>query len=110
MILKIITTVLPLFAVRRLTRPAWGRYPRVLAWVEAALFPTYGFVYTTFGPLVQAGIIHPSGTVNHQRHQDQDCGAEPHGTLCDYSVDPPREIFSTTSIIISREGSLAKGS
>jgi len=56
-VVKLVAAVLPLLALRRLTRSAWDRYAWALAWAEAAVLTVYGVVYTGVGLLVQAGVI-----------------------------------------------------
>jgi len=65
--LKIVAAVLPLLALRRLTRQAWNRAAWVLAWVEAAILTIYGLVWTTVGVLVQADVIRASATTAERR-------------------------------------------
>lgn len=65
-ILKMIASVLPLAAVRRLSTPSRDRAVRVVGWVEAGVLTTYGLVLTSVGLLVQANLIHPA--VGADRH------------------------------------------
>lgn len=60
--LKLVAAVLPLLALRRLTRSVWHRGLWVLAWVEAAILTVYGLVLTTVGLLVQTDVIEVSVT------------------------------------------------
>ncbi len=64
--LKLVASVLPLLALRRLSSPAWNRNLWVLAWVEAAILTLYGLVLTASGLLLQAGVIHASANADHR--------------------------------------------
>src|SRR5215211_5341508 len=61
-VVKTIAAVLPLMALRGLSRPAWDRTVWVLAWAEAAILIIYGLVQTVAALLVQADVIHASAT------------------------------------------------
>jgi uncharacterized membrane protein len=65
-VVKMIAAVLPLMALRGLSRPAWDRAVWVLAWAEAAILIVYGLVQTAAGLLVQAVVIHASATADHR--------------------------------------------
>jgi hypothetical protein len=56
-VLKIIAAVLPLLALRRMTRPMWSRVLWVLAWVAAVFLTLYGLVQTAGAQLAHAGVI-----------------------------------------------------
>lgn len=65
-VVKTIAAVLPLMALRGLSRPAWDRTVWVLAWAEAAILIIYGLVQTVAALLVQADVIHASATADHR--------------------------------------------
>jgi hypothetical protein len=56
-VLVIVASVLPLLALRRLTRPVWNRITWLLAWAEAAILTLYGGVNTGVGLLALTGVL-----------------------------------------------------
>jgi Protein of unknown function (DUF3995) len=56
-VLELTAAVLPLVAVRGLSRPGLDRLVRLMAWAEAAILTGYGSVWTVGGLLVEANII-----------------------------------------------------
>ena len=64
--LKLIAALLPLIALRRLTKPRRDRAVWTLAWATAAILTVYGLVQTAVGLLVQAGAIPTSTTADHR--------------------------------------------
>ncbi|MGI8808439.1 MAG: DUF3995 domain-containing protein [Acidimicrobiales bacterium] len=64
--LKVAAAVLPVLALRRLTRAGWDRVVWVLAWLAAAALSSYGLVTTTVSLLVQFGAIQVSAGANHR--------------------------------------------
>ncbi len=65
-VIKMVATVLPLLALRRVTSTGWDRAVSLLAWTEAGILTVYGLVLTVVGILVQAGTIHPSAGADHR--------------------------------------------
>ena len=62
--LKGVGALLP-FYLRRAAAPSkWHGRLRVLAWAEGAGPTLYGFVFTSAGLLVQAGVIHLGGAAD----------------------------------------------
>lgn len=64
--LKLIAALLPLIAVRGLTKPTRNRVVWALAWAAAAILTVYGVAHTAVGLLVQAGAISTSATADHR--------------------------------------------
>jgi hypothetical protein len=62
--LKALAAVLPILAIS--TPAPWRRWIRAAAWAEAFILTLYGFVETTVGLLVQAGIVHPGANADHR--------------------------------------------
>jgi Protein of unknown function (DUF3995) len=63
-VLKAAGALLP-FYVRRPAPPSkWHRRLRLLTWTEGAVLTLYGFVFTSVGLLVQAGVIHQGRTAD----------------------------------------------
>ena len=54
-VLKIMAAVLPLLALRPLSKPAWNRAVWVLAWAAAAILISYGLAQTILGQLAIHG-------------------------------------------------------
>ncbi len=63
-VLKVVCVLIPLQACRPARRSKWHRRFRRLAWAEGAALMIYGFVLTSVGLLVQAGVIHPGRTAD----------------------------------------------
>jgi hypothetical protein len=63
-VFKAVGILIPLQACRPARRSKWHRRLRKLAWAEAAALIIYGFVLTSVGLLVQAGVIHPGRTAD----------------------------------------------
>jgi len=57
--LKLTAAVLPLLAVRGLTRAAWHRTVWVLAWLAGGILTIYGLLQTTIAVLALAGVLAP---------------------------------------------------
>lgn len=64
LVLKVVGVLIPLQACRPARRSKWHRRLRKLAWAEGAALMIYGFVLTSVGLLVQAGVIHPGRTAD----------------------------------------------
>ena len=58
-VLKGLCALLPFYLRRPAPPSKWHGRLRVLAWAEGAVLTLYGFVFTSAGLLVQAGVIHP---------------------------------------------------
>lgn len=65
-VLKVIAAVLPVVALRRLTRSRWDRLVWVLSWLAAAILTLYGLVSTAAGLLVLSGVIGLSAGADHR--------------------------------------------
>jgi uncharacterized membrane protein len=65
-VIKTIAAVLPLVALRGLSRSTRDRTVWVLAWAAAAILIVYGLVQTATGLLVQTDVIHASATADHR--------------------------------------------
>ena len=57
-VLKGIGALLPFYLRRPAPPSKWHGRLRLLAWAEGAVLTLYGFVFTSAGLLVQAGVIH----------------------------------------------------
>jgi hypothetical protein len=63
---KVLAAILPLLALRRITRPAWRRLVWVLAWIEAGVLTLYGFVLTATGLLIRVDVVTASPRADHR--------------------------------------------
>jgi hypothetical protein len=63
-VLKMIGVVVPLLALRPLSRPAWTRRARALSWVQVAVLTTWGLLQTAGSLLLLAGVI--ESTTDHR--------------------------------------------
>jgi hypothetical protein len=59
-VLKMIAVVLPLLALRPMTRVAWVRRARTLAWVQVAVLMTWGVLQTVGSLVLLTGVIDSS--------------------------------------------------
>ena len=57
-VLKGVGALLPFYLRRPAPPSKWHGRLRLLAWAESAVLTLYGFVFTSAGLLVQAGLIH----------------------------------------------------
>ena len=63
-VLKGVGALLPFYLRRPAPPPTWHGRLRLLAWAEGAVLTLYGFVFTSAGLLVQAGVIHLGRTAD----------------------------------------------
>jgi hypothetical protein len=66
-VLKIMAAVLPVPALRRMTRATWSRVVWALAWAAAVFLTLYGLAWTAAAQLVYAGVIDAAAGADDRR-------------------------------------------